>query len=238
MKQFHFVFIAFLLQGILYAQENIFSTESFIIKLTGANLEAENPERTIVFQRSFNHPAGEVIDLDNDNNVEFLVNDYIISGGRKYFYTYVYNTLDTFYLVDSICSGLKKPYHTYSNELNEVILVTGSPDFDELNTTEMVEVFSPLVCWGFLGVEFGIVNDRLYDIFLNENEKNIDLLDSLYRIKKKNCTTSTLIRPIIAAIFINYLHADEKAMAEKSFSQYYNCDDKEKFKATINNYLR
>jgi len=233
MKQYIFVFIVLFFQSILFAQENIFSTESFIIKLTGANLEAENLDRAVVFQKSFDNPTGEVIDLNNDNNVEFIINDYSVTNGRKYYNTYVYNTLDSFYLIDSIYSGLKKPYYTYSYELNQFILITGSPDFDSLNTPEIEEVFSPLTCWGFLGAEFGIVNDKLYDIFLYENEKYIDFIDSLYKLKKKNCSTSRLVRSVIAAIFINYLYADEKSMAEKSFNQYYECDDKEKFKASI-----
>ena len=233
MKKYLFVFIIFLSQSKSFAQDNIFSTESFIINLSGSNLTAENLERTVIFQKSFKNPAGVVVDLDNDNNVEFLVNDFSIIDGRKHYFTYIYNTLDTFYLMDSIYSGLKKPYYTFSYELNEVILISGSPDFDTLNTNQLDEIYSPLICWGFLGTEFGIVNDKLYDIFLTENEKHIDFIDSVYRVNIKSCGTSQLVRSIIAAVFINYLYADEKTMAEKSFYQYYDCDDKEKFKSSI-----
>lgn len=236
MKKFLLVFIIFIL-GKISAQENIFSTESFIIRLTGSNLYVENLDRELIFESSFNNPNGNVIDFDNDGFVEFMLNDYSISSGRKYYYTYIYNTVDSFYLIDSIYSGLKKPYYTYSYELNEVILITGTPDTDTLNDLQNTEIFSPLICWGFANDEFGIINDRLYDIFIDENNKSIDYIDSLYNKDGKNCNTASILRSAIAAVFINYIYADEAAMADKSFNKYYNCEDKVKFKEAIKKLL-
>ncbi len=234
MKKFLLILVGFICSGSLFAQDNLFSTESFIVKITGANLVVEDLlERKTVFQKIFSHPAGYVIDLDNDGNVEFLVNDFQETDGQNHYSVYIYNTVDSFYLVDSILSGLKEPYYTYSDELNEIVLITGSPDFDSLNTTEIESVFSPLICWGFIGNEFGLVNDQLYEIFINENEKYIDFLETQYKSKGKDCNTSNLLRSVIAAIYINYCYADEKAVADKSFDEFYTCDNKTKFKEAI-----
>jgi hypothetical protein len=121
--------------------------------------------------------------------------------------------------------------------LNKVILITGSPDFDSLNAPQLNKIFSPLVCWAIIGNELGIVNDRLYDIFISENEKYIEFADSLYKTRGSGCNTSFLIRSIIAAIFVNYIYADEKAVADKSLNKYYECDDKVKFKEAIEKLL-
>ncbi|MCX6149295.1 MAG: hypothetical protein NTX22_02080 [Ignavibacteriales bacterium] len=237
MKRFLLVFIAFLLLDKSSAQDNLFSTESFIIKLSGANLLVENLERNIVFEKIFSHPKGFVVDMDNDGAVEFLVNDFTIRQGKSFYSTFLYNTVDTFYLIDSIYSGLKEPYYSFSDELNEVILITGSPDFDSLNTSEMETIYSPLVCWGFVGFELAIVNDQLYDFFIAENEKYIDFIDQFYKSKGTGCNSTSLLKSVIAALFVNYIYADEKAVAEKSIQQYYNCDDREKFKEAIKKLL-
>jgi len=234
MKKFLLILIGFVLSGSLFAQDNLFTTESFIVKITGSNLVVEELlERKIVFQRDFIHPTGYVIDLDNDGNVEFLVNDYRETEGQSYYSVFIYNTVDSFYLIDSILSGMKEPYYTFSDEINEIILITGSPDFDDYNSTEIETIFSPLICWGFQGNEFGLINDRLYEIFINENEKYIDFVEAQFKAKGKDCNTANLLRGVIAAIYINYYLADEKAAAEKSFDEFYRCENKEKFKEEI-----
>ena len=236
MKKFLFV-LSILLLSRLYAQDSLFSNDSFIISLKGINLYVENLEGKLVFESSFNNPNGNVTDLDNDGYTEFILNDYLIRDGRKYYYTYLYNTIDSFYLIDSIYSGLKQPYLIYSDELSEEILVTGTPDTDTLNTTQSFKIFSPLICWGFTDNQFGIVNDKLYDIFIDENNNNIDYIDSLYRKYGKNCSTTIMLRAAIAAVFINYIYADESTVADKTFNKYYNCEDKEKFKEAIKKLL-
>jgi hypothetical protein len=236
MKKFLLVFIIFLFSTIS-AQDNIFSTESFIIKLTGRNLFVENLDREMILEQSFNNPGGNVADLDGDGYVEFILEDYSVDKGRKYYYTYVYNTIDSFYLIDSIYSGLKKPYLTYSYELNEVIIITGTPDTDSLNDSDTFKIFSPLICWGFADDQFGIINDKLYDIFIDTNNKDLDYIDSLYNKYGNNCSTARMLRSAIAAVFLNYIYADEEAIAEKALNKYYGCSDKEKFKDEIKKLL-
>ncbi len=94
-------------------------------------------------------------------------------------------------------------------------------------------IYSPLICWGFHGNEFGLVNDQLYDIFINENEKNIDFVEEQYKAKGKNCNTANMLRGVIASIFINYYSADEKAVAEKALDELFVCDNKARFKEEI-----
>ncbi len=234
MKKFLLILIGFILSNSFFAQDNLFTTESFIVKITGSKLVAEELlERKIVYQKNFIHPTGYVTDLDNDGNVEFLVNDCRESEGKNYYSVFIYNTIDSFYLIDSILSGLKEPYYTFSDEVNEVILITGSPDFDVYNSDEIETIFSPLVCWGFQGNEFGLVNDQLYDIFINENEKYIDFIEAQYKNKGKNCSTANLLRGVIASVYINYCYADEKAVADKSFDEFFVCDNKTLFKEEI-----
>jgi hypothetical protein len=75
MKKFLFV-LSILLLSRLYAQDSVFSCESFIIRLKGMNLYVENLERKLVFESSFNNPKGNVADLDNDGYTEFILDDY------------------------------------------------------------------------------------------------------------------------------------------------------------------
>ncbi|RJP70653.1 MAG: hypothetical protein C4539_05915 [Ignavibacteriales bacterium] len=234
MKKLLLILFGFILSGSVSAQDNLFTTESFIVKITGTKLIVEELlERKIVFRKDFIHPAGYVIDLDNDGNVEFLVNDCRESEGKNLYSVFIYNTVDSFYLIDSILSGLKEPYYTFSDEINEIILITGSPDFDTYNSDEIEMIYSPLICWGFHGNEFGLVNDQLYDIFINENEKNIDFVEEQYKAKGKNCNTANMLRGVIASIFINYYSADEKAVADKALDELFVCDNKARFKEEI-----
>jgi hypothetical protein len=121
--------------------------------------------------------------------------------------------------------------------MNEVILITGTPDSDTLNTIQSSEIFSPLICWGFADNQFSIVNDKLYDIFIDENDNNIDYIDSLYRKYGNNCSTTMMLKAAITAVYINYIYADESSVADKFFDKYYNCGDKKEFKEAIKKLL-
>jgi hypothetical protein len=234
MKKLLLILFGFILSGSVFAQDNLFTTESFIVKITGSKLVVEELlERKTIFRKDFIHPTGYVIDLDNDGNVEFLINDYSESEGKNFYSVFIYNTIDSFYLIDSILSGLKEPYYTFSDEINEVILITGSPDFDSYNSEEIETIFSPLICWGFQGNEFGLVNDQLYNIFINENEKYIDFIEEQYKAKGKNCNTANSLRGVIASIYINYYFADERAVADKALDEFFVCDNKARFKEEI-----
>jgi hypothetical protein len=65
----------------------------------------------------------------------------------------------------------------------------------------------------------------------------MDYIDSLYNKYGNNCNTTIMLRSVIAAIFINYMYADESSVADKTFNKYYNCDDKVKFKEAIKKLL-
>ena len=46
-----------------------------------------------------------------------------------------------------------------------------------------------------------------------------------------------MLRSAIAAVFLNYIYADEAAIADKVLNKYYGCNDKEKFKEEIKKLL-
>ncbi|MGE5402205.1 MAG: hypothetical protein ACM3S2_17540 [Ignavibacteriales bacterium] len=237
MKNLILLFITFVLVHTSFAQDSTYSVEDFNIRFDNSHLVVEDINKNIVYDRVFQNPNGFVLDLDNDGTGEFLVNDYTETDGQNFYTLYVFNTTGTFYLTDSIYSGLKDPYYFYSDEISNVVLVTGSPDFDSLNQAAAETSFSPLVCWSFVDSSLSIVNDQLYDIFLDENEANISYMDSVCKSKGRTCEASQEFRAAIAATYANYVYADENALAEKMLEEYYFCDDLKKFKEQISKLL-
>lgn len=195
------------------------------------------------------------VDFDNDGHNEILNISFIIKDFLKFYTAYIYSDSsrnDSLYLIDSIYSGLKEPQFFFSEEINKMILVVGYPELDSLNlishlnslknnfsledslltNKDGLTYFSPLNCFSYDGFSFQNINDELYDIFINENEIMLDELDS-QNVGNKDCAFSSNNKNIIASIFINYLNASEKSLANEFLTQYYLCTDFEQFK----NYL-
>lgn len=237
MKTFILFFVA-LVAGPLFAQDSTFAVEDFNVKIQDAKLLVSDLDNKTVFNRQFQYPTAYTLDIDGDGASELLINDDNEQDGQDYYTLYVYNTIGSFYLIDSVYSGLKEPYYFFSDEINNVVLVTGSPDFDSLNTSAQQEnVFSPLICWSFTDSSLNIVNDQLYNIFLSENEANMKFMDSFYKENGKNCESSRRIRAAVAATYANYIYADEYALAEKLLEEYYLCGDLKSFKEQISKLL-
>lgn len=214
-----------------------FTVDNFFISLSNNTLSVEDSSKQIVFKQSFSHPAGYLADLDGDGTEEFLLNDYTESQGLDHYTLYVFNTVDTFYLADSIYSGLKEPYYTQSPEIKGVLLVTGSPDIDSLYTPQLDNSFSPLVCWAVVEGELTIVNERLYDIFIEENEKLIGFIDTYIKANGRDCGVARVLKNAIGTLYINYIYAGEKSSAESALRQYYKCDDIESFRQELQKIL-
>lgn len=236
MKILLLLFVA-LMGGYAFAQDSTFAVEDFNIKIQDSRLLAGDLDNKTVYQRQFQEPYAYTLDIDGDGASELLVNDDVKTDGQDYYTLYVYNTIGSFYLIDSIYSGLKEPYSFFSDEINNVVLVTGSPDFDSLNASGQDNVFSPLACWSFVDSSLSIVNDQLYNVFLSENEANMKFMDAFFKEHGKNCESSGILKAAIASTYANYIYADEYALADKLLEEYYLCEDLKQFKEQISKLL-
>lgn len=220
----------------LQAQDSL-SIEGFTAAIIDSKLVVQNQDNKIIYQKLFTNPEGVLVDLDNDNVNELLVSDFY-EANNQYFYTlFLFSAYDDFNLVDSIYSGLEEPYYAFSDEINGYIIITGSPDFDELYNIQEESVFSPIVCWSYDGHELGIINDQLYSIYLDENEKIISYVTMAFNKSGKTCEISKQLKQAIATVYTNYYHAGEKTNAENFLKNYYLCKDIEEFKNKIKELL-
>lgn len=229
------LFISLVSSG--FAQEELLLLDKFKIRFQGNSLMVSSLDNVVILNRKFNNPSPLTQDLDGDGNKELLITDCSQKDGACFYTIFLYNAIDSFYIVDSIYSGLKQPYIYSSEEINEDILVTGSPDFDSLYTPSLGASFSPIICWQYNGTELAIVNDKLYDIFISENEAIMDYIDVYLKENGKSCASAAKLKQAIASIYANYITADEKTNAEYSLKRYYSCDDLDKFKAVLKGLL-
>ena len=76
-------------------------------------------------------------------------------------------------------------------------------------------------------LQFFLVNDEVYNVFINENESIINYLDDYLNDNSKNCKTSITVKAAIAAAYANYINAGEKSVASQFLKNYYLCEDLE-----------
>lgn len=229
-------FAVFLVLSCLRAQDTTFTVEDFEIKIDNSNLSVFR-EQSPVFSRKFNDPSIFTADLNNDGLEEVVVFDYDLKEGLECYSAYVFDCSGSFIMTDSIYSGLKEPYMLESDESEKIIVVTGSPDFDSLYVPALGTPFSPMVCWTFGDSSLTQVNDEMYDVFIEENEKNIEFIKSYYAQHGSNCTASGELKQVLATVYANYIYADEKALAEMTLVRFYYCGDEAQFRERINNIL-
>lgn len=216
----------------LFAQNEVYDYGTFFLTIENTTLKAFRPDSTIFYQKEFFRPQDFSVDLDSDGVDEFLITDYSQTNGKKFYTLYVYCTLDTFYLVDSVFSGLMEPYQVISNELKTTLLATGNPDFDSLNSSDSL-FFLPLNFWKYEEGGLFLANASVYDLFISENDDIIDFIENFYLRSGASCTSSSVIKAAIASAFINYFNAGEKSFAAKFLKKYYLCPDAEDFKNKI-----
>lgn len=231
---FMLAFSAFSLKAIAQADSvDIYTIDSITVKVENNTLSVTNKANDQIYIKNFSNPSAYAVDLDEDGVTEFLVNDYTEKDGQYFYTLYIFNAVDSFYMVDSIYSGLKEPYYMYSEELKGMLLITGSPDFDYLNINGTEDVFSPIICWKYSNYEVNIINDQLYEIFISENENNLRYIEQLTTEKGKDCDSSNLIKAAIASVYANFIYADEESNAEQVLNEFYNCKDLDAFRKEI-----
>lgn len=219
------------------AQDSTYTVEDFNIKFTNGLMTVSDSVQQTVYTRQFDNPKAFLLDLDQDGLPEFLVNDAAKQDGATYYTLYVFNTVASFYMNDSLYSGMLEPYSIYPDEYDNVVLVTGSPDYDSLYTPGSGIVFSPLVCWSVTDSSLSIINDKLYDTFINENEKIVSYIDSVFKTDKPECESTELVKQALAALYANFYSASESVLAEQALKRYYKCGNAEKFRDTLKNLL-
>lgn len=220
----------------LYAQDTLL-TENYSIILRNSKMIIENAHKKVIMETTFNNPNGFLIDLDEDGSEELLINDFIVDRNHLLYTLYLFSPVDSFMLVDSIYSGLIEPYYVFSDEIDSYMVITGSPDFDEFAQADTEYIYSPLVCWSYSDEGLTIINEQLYDTFIQENDKIISFLDQEYISNGKSCETTTELKQAIATVYANFYHAGEKTNAESFLRNYYLCNDITEFKNKLKELL-
>lgn len=178
----------------------------------------------LIYQKSFLRPDGFTIDLDEDNNEEFVVIDSILLANEFHYTLYIFNTIDSFYLSDSIYSGITKPYETASEDVEGILFAAGNSAFDKFNRSGEVS-FSTLNYWKFVEGSVFLVNSEVYDLYIDRNDEIIEIINSYVGTERLDCSISKEILGSVAAVFGNYLSAGEDALAIKFLKEYYLCED-------------
>ena len=220
-----------------YCQGKIYNFNSFSVKIENNILQEFNNNNKVILDKKFNDPRDFTADLDGDGVNEYLVIDITKQIHGSFFTLYIFNTIDSFYVADSIPSGYLDPYQANSEETGGIIIVTVNPTFDSLNT-DTGETFVPINCWKYDNGEIFSVNDEVYNVFISENDTLLDIIDSYYIENSDDCSSTNKIKAAIAAAYANYLSAGDKILAAQFLKKYYHCPDAETFKQNINKLLK
>jgi hypothetical protein len=238
MKYFLCLFLIFAVTD-LFPQQDSTKVDSttvdfdlFTVKLKDNLLQVISNEGSLMFTQKFENPAFTTADLDSDSVDEYILIDYKILDQKKDYTIYVYNTIDTFYCIDSIRSGFYEPYVFYSDEVKGNVIIAGMPGFDELNLGK-ADISLPLNIWQYGENGIVLINDQIYDLFLSENDSVVDYLDVYFDSNIKNCNSSEQVNNIIATGYINYKNAGELSDAAQFLLKYYLCTDVDNFKKKI-----
>ena len=211
--------------------------EQFTANLNDKLLVVVSNEGDTLFTREFENPQFTTADLDSDGVEEYIITDYKIVDDKNDFTIYVFNTLDTFYCVDSIRSGFLEPYIVYSDEAESKIIVTGNAQFNELNIGKD-DIALPINIWKFEEAAVSNVNSDIYDLFESETDAAIDYLEDYFDSNIENCNSSQQVNNIIAAGYINLINAGENSVASQFLKKYYLCPDIDVFKQKIESLLK
>ncbi len=218
-----------------FAQVQNISINNYLITVDSGKLVVKDESDRAILQSSFNNPVSYAADLDNDSSDELIIIDSAaLSPGTDYL-LYIYNTIDSFYLADSINSGSFEPYYTLPEELNELVIITGNNAFTYLNKGN--ESVLPINCWKYESGELYNINDEIYDLFIGENEALTETLDYFFDSNGKSCTSSEKMKGTIGAIYSNYINAGEQSLASQFLKNYYLCPDLEQFRGELDELL-
>jgi hypothetical protein len=234
MKKRYLFLLPFLIIN-LYPQQISYEFSPYTITIDNKNMEV-NRNDEIIWQYTFRNPSENEADLDGDSLNEFIIIDEFINNGRMEYTLFIFNTIDTFFLVDSVKSGITEPYIMYSEEIEDYLLITGSYSFMEFIDNDMG--YLPVNCYKYETGELMQINDEIYDIFISENDLLLEEIIKYFRSNIKNCNSTKNIRTAISAAYANYINAGEPTLASHLISNYYYCDDKEAFIKKINDLIQ
>lgn len=210
-------------------QVGIYKFDTYFLSIDSITVKAYSPDSSLFYIKYFYSIENNFVDLDSDGVNELLIIDKKLNRDNTFFTIYVYNTIDTFYLADSIYSGRFEPYQVFSEDIGSLVIAAGMPDFDSLMTTDTT--FSlPLNFWKYEDDALFIANASIYDLFIIQNEELIDRIENYLKTNDENCDSSEKLKTIIASTYVNYLSAGEKSVAAKFLKKYYLCNDLEKFR--------
>ncbi|MFO7444860.1 MAG: hypothetical protein R6W90_00770 [Ignavibacteriaceae bacterium] len=233
MKQILLFFSFLLYTSFCFPQES-FSFDIFSARLDNSTLLVSDAGGNVFYRHTFNNPSAIEYDLDDDGIGELLLLDSSGVNGKNLYKVFIYNTVDSFYLVDSIISGSYEPYETVSQEIGSTIIITGNAECEIYNGNSEF-VFLPLNCWKYEAGEVYLINDEIYELFITENEAITDFIDEYFSSNINNCNTTERLKPAIMSAYINYINAGEKSIASQFIKKYYLCGDIEKFTLELNN---
>ena len=236
MKIKYCLLILFIFTARFYCQGRTYIYDLFTAKIENTNLQVYDKTKNLVFEKKFNDPYDLSIDLNGDGADEYLVVDDSKKSDKDFYTVYICNTVDSFYVVDSISSGYLEPYTANSEEAGGTIIIAGNPKFDSLNM-QNIDAYTPVNCWQYINGEISLVNNKIYKLFVAENDTMMDVIDSYYESSGSDCKSTRVMKGLIASVYVNYMHAGDKLLASQFLKRYYHCDDLEGFKKKLNNLL-
>lgn len=222
----------------IFAQEGEYKFDNFTVSVKNNIVLAKSSTGDLLYSRSFNNAKEFLADLDGDSLQEFCVIENKTEGANATYCLYVYNTVDTFFLADSLESLNVEPYLVSADELGQDIVVVGNPDILKIHDIKKESGIVPLDCYAFDGTDFLLANDGMYDFFMQTNEELLDSLDEFYENHPQDCANSQEIKMLIASIYINYLNANEDSMALHFLNKYYFCNDATEFKTKLTELIK
>lgn len=225
--------LGFLLFLIVVGKGESTPPKVFEPKLEKNKVSVINSSGEIIFEKYFNDPSELYVNLSDGLVTEYLIRDKVTEHGVPKYSAFIYCVSDTFFLIDSVYSGVYEPVPFYSNELERTLLLIGNADFDSLYSPLEHEYFSPINCLLYEDGKLFNANELVYDVFLQENEQIISFVENSWSGSDKSCTTSTELRSAIGAVYVNYLSAGEQVLARQFLNDYYLCPDKESFKSFL-----
>ncbi|HSD62387.1 MAG TPA: hypothetical protein VLB50_01280 [Ignavibacteriaceae bacterium] len=213
--------------------QQLYSFDSFSAQIQNSTLTVKDKEGNDVFEMNFSNPHDYATDLDGDSINEYIVIDSTNMQNLPSYTIYIFNTIDEFSLVDSIASGITEPYNMLSDEEGGEIIITGNKDFEEFYDGKS-DLFIPINCWKYDSGQVYLINDDIYDLYINENDDIISYLDSFFESGESNCNSISQVKSAIASVYANYVNAGEVTLASQFIKKYYPCDDVDAFLQKIN----
>ena len=238
MKALFAALIVLIFISALQAQGENYEFDTFTVSVQNNMVLAKDVNGKVFYSRSFNNIKEFLSDLDGDSLSEFCVMEIKKADKNTFYKVYVYNTVDTFALADSLESLNLEPYSVYDEENEKEIFIVGNTDCIKLARNKEETITAALDCYEYDGSSFNLINNQIYDIFMRQNEALIDSLDDFYADSDSSCEKSQSMKSLIAAMYLNYKNAAEDSISLHFLNKYYFCNDILDFKSKLNALLK